>query len=158
MPRQFFYISILTIIVALLACSNVRRLKPANMIIGIATVGFSLVFENILGTVLGLYYYIKPEFSVIYIVIASIFIYPPLNIIYTLFLPRKRNNIFVYTLLWIGAMMFFEYFSIIAGTVVLTGWKPFPWSVITYIVTYTWINLFYAYLQWNMEKSSENRI
>jgi len=65
---------------------------------------------------------------------------------YTMFLPKDKKAVLGYTIAWMAAMMIFEYFSVMFGTVVFTGWTPFPWSVVTYVVTYLWVYLTYRYL------------
>jgi hypothetical protein len=118
-------------------------------IIGIASVAFSLIVDITFGDYFGLYHYINPQASVIYMVGSAIFIYPLINIIYTLFLPESLNRLFIYTTIWIGAMLVFEYLSVYFRTIVFTGWRPFPWSLIIYIATFLWINVFYKYIEKN---------
>jgi len=77
---------------------------------------------------------------------SAILLYPSLNIMYTMFLPKDKKAVLGYTIAWMAAMMIFEYFSVMFGTVVFTGWTPFPWSVVTYVVTYLWVYLTYRYL------------
>jgi hypothetical protein len=80
-------------------------------------------------------------------VLAAVFIYAPLNMLYILFLPPGRQTKIIYTVLWIGSMFLFEYAGLISGTVVFTGWRAMPWSLVTYILTYAWVYFFYRYLQ-----------
>jgi len=63
-----------------------------------------------------------------------------------MFLPKKHKNALVYTAGWIVALLLFEYASLLTKTIVFTGWKPFPWSIVTYIVAYAWIYFFYRFL------------
>jgi len=115
-------------------------------IVGIMTVAYSMVYETVLGGYFRLYYYLNPQDSLIYIVLSAILLYPALNIIYTMFLPKKKKAVLGYSVAWIAAMLIFEYFSVKLQTIVFTGWKPVPWSLVTYIVTYLWIYLIYQYL------------
>jgi len=110
------------------------------------TVAYSMIYETVLSGYLSLYYYLNPRDSVIYIVMSAILLYPSLNIMYTMFLPKDKKAVLGYTIAWMAAMMIFEYFSVMFGTVVFTGWTPFPWSVVTYVVTYLWVYLTYRYL------------
>lgn len=124
-----------------------HRWRPGlpHIIIGLATVGYSMTYETILGVWGRLYYYLDPVNSPLYITIASVLIYPVINMLYTLFLPPKR--VLSYTLLWIMGMLLFEWFGVSQGIVVFTGWKVIPWSIVTYIVTYLWVYALYQILK-----------
>jgi hypothetical protein len=125
---------------------SIRKLRLSNIIIGITTIGYSLTNDILFGDYFKLFYYISPQESTIYMILAAVFIYPLLNILYTMFLPKNRNYGFVYTLGWILGMLIFEYFTVAVNTIVFTGWKPIPWSIVLYIVAYLWIYNFYKYL------------
>lgn len=146
MAYTFFYTSILIIIIIFIICSKIKRPGFDNILIGITTVGYTMVFEIIFGDRFKLYYYITPQVSTLYMVLSAIFIYPVVNIIYTLFIPKETKKVMVYTGLWIAAMLVFEYASVKTGTVVFTGWQPVPWSFVTYVFTYLWICSFYNFL------------
>lgn len=146
MEYSFFYgfIAILWLIFSI--CIYFKPVKLANIIIGITTIAYSILYEMLLGEYFSLYYYIQPEKSILYIILAGVLIYPILNIIYTLFLPKKIKPVLIYTGLWIIVILIFEYATLFTKTIVFTGWIIFPWSIITYIITYLWIYLFYRYL------------
>lgn len=145
MEYTFFWVSVAA---SLLLFAIAARLKGTGLpvwIIGIATVAYSMAYEILLGDRLGLYYYIAPEESTLYILLSALFIYAPLNMVYAVFLPEGYKKILIYTLVWIAAMLVFEYVSFITRSVVLTGWRPVPWSIVTYAVTYIWIIPLYRY-------------
>lgn len=154
METIFLYVSIIAVWILLAISLYFKPLKPNSIIIGIATTAYALVYDITLGHHFGLYYYIDPQGSVSYMVLAGMFLYPVLNIIYTLFLPDKRNDVLIYTGIWIIAMLVFEYASILTKTIVFTGWQPIPWSFVSYIVTYTLVYLFYR----NLEKREAGRM
>lgn len=141
-----FYISVIAVLVVFLISIYFRPLRLSNIIIGISSIAYSLIYDLTLGNRLKLYYYINPENSVLYMLISGIILYPLLNTIYTLFLPVKMKSILLYTGAWIVIMLLFEYLTWLTKTIVFTGWNPIPWSVVTYIFTYTWIFIFYRYL------------
>jgi hypothetical protein len=147
MPYTFFYVSIIAIIILFFVISYFKPVGLNNIMIGITTIGYTMVYDIIFGDRFKLYYYISPSVSTFYIVLASVFLYPLLNMIYTLYLPGKIKNILIYTGAWIVLMILFEYISLLAHAIVFTGWKPVPWSFITYIVTYIWIVLLFGYLK-----------
>ncbi|PRX33581.1 hypothetical protein BX659_103108 [Orenia metallireducens] len=147
MEYGFFYGSIIILWIIFIICMRFKPVTLANIIIGITTIAYSLLYEILLGEYFDLYYYIKNNQSILYILLAGIFVYPILNIIYTLFLPKKIKPILIYTGLWIIAMLIFEYLSLLTKTVVFTGWRMFPWSPLTYVLTYLWVYLFYRYLE-----------
>jgi hypothetical protein len=147
MENIFFNISLIVVLLLILITALFKRIKPASMITGIASIAYSLVFDIVFGELLGLYYYISPEKSMLYILFGAIFIYTPLNIIYTVFAPEGIKQLLAYTAVWTVVMLAFEYASLLTRTIIFTGWRMFPWSVVTYIATYTWINLFYRYLK-----------
>jgi len=106
---------------------------------------YNLVFELIFGEILDMYYYIDKAHSLIYIIIASVFLYPLLAVLYIFFLPGKAKNIW-YTAGSIILMLILELVSLQAGTIVLTGWRVIPWSVVTYIVSFYMLNIYNNFL------------
>lgn len=147
MPYAFFYISAAVLWILVFICRRIRPLKPSHAIIAVTTAVISLIYDSILGEHMQLYHYISVEISVYYMVLGAIFIYPPANILYSLFLPKDNHSKAVYSIIWIAVMMVFEFASILAGTVVFTGWQPFPWSPVTYIATYLWVNLLFGIME-----------
>jgi hypothetical protein len=146
MPFIFFYSSIIAIFLIFLICLKYRHFGLSSIIIGITTIACSLANDIIFGDQLKLFYYINPQTSKFYIVISALLLYPILNIIYTMFLPGNRMHALLYTCFWIAFLLLFEYASLLAKTIVFTGWRPIPWSIVIYIISYTWINSFFMYL------------
>lgn len=146
MEYLFFYSSLIGALIALIIVARYKPLDFRSYIIGVTTIAYSLIFDIVFGSHLGLYYYLNPEDSTIYIVMSAILLYPALNIIYTHFLPREVKSALGYTTVWIVAMLIFEYLSIVLNTIVFTGWRPIPWSLVTYFATYLWVYLLYRYL------------
>lgn len=147
MEYTFFWVFAVVSILLLGSTAIFKGINPAVWIIGIASIAYSLVYEIIFGERLDLYYYITPRESTLFILLGALFIYTPLNIIYTVFLPEKPKKILIYTVIWTAAMVILEFASLYTRSIVLTGWKPIPWSIVTYAFTYLWIVLFYKYLQ-----------
>lgn len=147
MEYIFFWASAAVTLLILAATAILKGTGLPAWVIGIASVAYSMVFEIFFGDRLRLYYYINPEESTLFIILGALLIYTPLNIVYTVFLPESPKKILVYTAIWIAAMLAFEYASVFAHSVVFTGWKPVPWSIATYAVTYGWVVLFYRYLR-----------
>ena len=144
MEYKFFYGSIGALVILFLISIKFKRLTLPCIIIGITTVGYSLINDTFFGSYLKLFYYINTKEQPLYAVLAAIFIYPLLNMIYILFLPKSK--VLMYTGMWIIALLIFEYCTILTKTIVFTGWRPIPWSVVTYIVAYSSIYFFYKYL------------
>ena len=147
MAIGFFYGSIAALWMILIISTVKKPLTFKHIMLAITAMGYSLLYETSLGAYMGLYYYINPENSLFYIIISAVFIYPIVEVIYTLFLPEKFYPAIIYTAVWTALMLAFELASIYAGTVVLTGWRIVPWSIVTYIVTFSWINLLFRYLK-----------
>ncbi|MCX7921700.1 MAG: hypothetical protein N3B21_06765 [Clostridia bacterium] len=152
MEYTAFFVSIAVVWVLFFISIYLRPLRLSNIIIGVTTVGYSLIFDIILGDTLKLYYYINPQVSTIYIVLSAVILYPLTNIVYTLFLPTGRRAVLAYTALWIAGMLIFEYITLLTRTIVFTGWRPVPWSFVTYVITYIWIYFFYRYLEGKVTK------
>lgn len=146
MAYIFFYSSIALLLALFFIISLIKRPKVPNILIGLTTVGYSLISDILFGDQLKLFYYINPLASTLYMVISAVVIYPILNVLYTMFLPCRGKKALTYTIAWIAALLLFEYGSVAAKTIVFTGWKPVPWSFVTYIVAYLWIYYFYRYL------------
>ncbi|MFZ5353789.1 MAG: hypothetical protein ACOZCL_13855 [Bacillota bacterium] len=142
----FFYIPIIVIWAGVYFISRKKTIELSHIVIGITTIGYSAIYDLLLGVHMKLYYYISPDISPVYIAIAAAFIYPPLNMIYTMFLPEKKSSILIYTLTWTAFMLAFELVTVYFGTIVFRGWRVLPWSVVTYIVTYILILLLFFYL------------
>jgi purine-cytosine permease-like protein len=152
MEYNFFYISIAIVIILFLVSVRIKGLALPSVIIGITTVGYSLINDILFGDYLKLFYYINTKELPLYAILAAIFLYPLLNIIYTLFLPKHIKAVLIYTFFWIISLIIFEYCSLLTKTIVFTGWKPVPWSGVTYIVAYLWIYFFYRYLSKRFNK------
>lgn len=144
MAYGFFYLSFFVMWAAFAVVSRIIRPDIRSLVIGIATAGYSVTFDMVFGVMGGLYHYISPPESSKYIVLSALLIYPFINIIYTSFLPQKPKRAVYYTALWIAGMLLFEYLSVKSGTIVFTGWRPVPWSIITYIITFAWIYSLYT--------------
>ncbi len=147
MAVTFIYGSIAGVWIVLMISAFIRPVTFKSIMVGITGVGYSLLFECVLGEQYGLYYYVRPEVSLFYIIITAVFLYPILEIIYTLFLPNKFRPALIYTFLWIILMLVFELISMYTKSVILTGWKVMPWSIITYIATFGWVNLLFRYIK-----------
>jgi hypothetical protein len=144
MEYIFFYVSMFLTIMLFFICTYFKKPSLPSIIIGLTSIGYSFISDLTFGDRLKLFYYITPQKSTLYIILAGVFIYSFYNIIYTMFLPE--SNPLIYTIFWIIGMLMLEYLSLIARTVVFTGWKMFPWSIILYMVSYLWIYSFYKYL------------
>lgn len=144
MEYVFFYSSIIIIFFLFFYCLHLRKPSLPSIVIGLTTIGYSFVIDLIFGDSLKLYYYITPAKSTIYMILAALFIYPFLNLLYTMFLPKAMH--LRYTVLWIIGLLIFEYSTLLTKTIVFTGWKMFPWSVVLYITSYSLIYSFYIYL------------
>ena len=147
-----FYISILIVWIVFLSIILKKPIGISVIMIGIVSATYSLVYDVTLGEYFGLYYYIDLKNSVLYMILGALFLYPVLNMIYAIFLPHNRKTIIAYTFLWIICMLFFEYITILTKTIVFTGWKPIPWSIITYILTYYGIYTLYNYINTRIYK------
>ncbi|MGE5677255.1 MAG: hypothetical protein ACM3ZR_04275 [Pseudomonadota bacterium] len=143
----FFYVSIAAAWAALLALSIKRPPSLRHLLVAIAAIGYSLLFETSLGEYAGLYYYIDKENSLFFIILAAVLLYPVIDVVYTFFLPERAYPAIIYTTAWTACLLVFEFASFYTRTVVLTGWKVFPWSIITYIITFAWINLLFRSLK-----------
>jgi hypothetical protein len=144
MEYIFFYVSMFIAIILFFFCTHFKKPSLPIIIIGLTSIGYSFISDLTIGDRLKLFYYITPQKFTLYIILAGVFIYPFCNMIYTMFLPERKP--LIYTIFWIIGMLLFEYLSVIAKTVVFTGWKMFPWSIILYMVSYLWIYSFYKYL------------
>jgi hypothetical protein len=144
---SFYYISLIVILIIFLVCTKFRKVTLSNIIIGLVTIGYSLISDIITGDRLKLFHYISPRVSTLYMIISAVFLYSLLNILYTMFLPRTNLSALLYTAIWVIGLLIFEGLSVKTGTVVFTGWRMFPWSVMLYLVTYLWIYYFYRYLK-----------
>ncbi len=147
MSYLVFYISLFAIWVIFGIISRFKPVKFDALLIGIATIGYSMGYDTILGDVMGLYHYINPAVSNLYMTISAFLLYPLLNMIYVLYLPKRSSKRIGYTLLWIIAMFVFELITVLSQTIVFTGWRPLPWSIVTYIATYAFIILFNNYIE-----------
>jgi hypothetical protein len=148
MSYALVFISIAVIWLFLFFIAGRKNIGVPHMITAILSAVFSLSFDSILGEHFGLYHYINSNVSIPYMVISGILIYPPLNLFYLLFLPEGGyGRILPYVTVWIVVMLIYEAVSIATGTVVFTGWRPIPWSIVTYITAYAWMTLLFLYLE-----------
>ncbi|HWR60293.1 MAG TPA: hypothetical protein VN580_01695 [Clostridia bacterium] len=147
MAVTFFYVSVAAVWIVFLICAAKKSFTLRHILIAITAMGYSLLYETILGEYIGLYYYINKENSLLYIILSAVLLYPEIEIIYTFFLPERTYSAVMYTIAWIILMLAFELASLYTRTVVLTGWRVIPWSVVTYIFTFLWINILFRLLK-----------
>jgi hypothetical protein len=148
MNYALVYISIAAVWLVLFFLSGRKNIETPHIITAIISAVYSLSFDSILGEHFGLYHYINSQVSIPYMVISGVFIYPLLNLFYLLFMPSGGyKRILPYVSAWIIAMLIYEALSIATGTVVFTGWRPIPWSIITYVSTYAWMTLLFLHLK-----------
>jgi len=145
MGKFFFYGLIVATMAIFVIVSGKKQFNMRHVFLMISYSLYNLVFELIFGEILDMYYYIDKAHSLIYIIIASVFLYPLLAVLYIFFLPGKAKNIW-YTAGSIILMLILELVSLQAGTIVLTGWRVIPWSVVTYIVSFYMLNIYNNFL------------
>lgn len=143
--KGFYYGSILITWIVLFFALKKRTFKLRHLFLWITYSLYSLTYEMLFGVILHLYYYITPETSAAYIIVASLLLYPVMIILYSLFLPRKK--VLWYTMGWILLFQMLELLSIYTRTVVLIGWEIIPWSPVTYLLTYLFVYWFDGILQ-----------
>lgn len=147
MAVAFIYGSIAGVWIVFFICRSVKPVTFKSIMVFITGIGYSLLFETTLGEYLDLYYYVNPSDSLFYIILTAVFLYPVIEVTYTLFLPEKAYPALIYTAAWLVLMLIFELASIYTKSIILTGWRVMPWSIITYLVTFGWINLLFRYLK-----------
>lgn len=145
MNQLFFYGSIGVLLVIFLAALGKKQFSMRHFILMMGYSLYNLIFELIFGEILDLYYYIDKEVSLIYIILAAIFLYPLIAVLYILFLPAGKKKLW-YTTCFITGVFILELISLRTGTILLTGWKVIPWSIVTYIVSLGLINCFNRFL------------
>lgn len=145
MAKLFFYVSILALMAVFFITIRKKQFRVRHMFLMITYSLYNLVFELIFGEIFELYYYINKAHSLIYIIIAAIFLYPVIAVLYILYLPAG-SKVLLFTSGCIILTLIFEIMSLCAGTIVLTGWKVIPWSVVTYIVSFGLIYMFNRYM------------
>lgn len=147
MPYVFFFGSIAAAWILLIIGVYRRGLRFANVLISLLGAGYSLFFDVFFGEYLGLYHYINPEISLLYMILSAAFLYPVVEIVYTIFMPAKLKPALIYTAAWIALMLAFEEASLFANTIVFTGWRMFPWSIAVYAATLVWISVLFRYME-----------
>ncbi|WP_237266829.1 hypothetical protein [Thermoclostridium stercorarium] len=140
----FFYASIVALLVIFFITVMKKKFTVRHMVLMLGYGLYNLIFELIFGEILGLYYYIEKGHSLVYTIIASLFLYPVIAILYVFYLPERKKV--VYTAGFTVAALIMEIFSLYSQTIVLTGWRILPWSVISYMVSFYLINLFNSFL------------
>jgi len=93
MGKFFFYGLIVATMAIFVISSGKQRFNMRHVFLMISYSLYNLVFELIFGEILDMYYYIDKAHSLIYIIIASVFLYPLLAVLYIFFLPGKAKNI-----------------------------------------------------------------
>lgn len=141
MNRLFFYGSITVLLAVFFTCVRRKRLGIRHMIIMMGYSLYNLIFELVFGEIFDLYYYMEKACSLVYIIVASVFLYPLIAVLYVLYLPTG-TGIFSYTLYFITGVLLLELIALYTRAIVFTGWKVIPWSVVTYIISF---GLIYAF-------------
>jgi hypothetical protein len=123
--------------VILLSLYKMKKIKLPLITVAVLylfAVAFGLTYEFTLGEVLSLYHYYDPESSAYWILLMGVFAYPIYHVLYANWLeaPIRFTRWLLYTSLWVLLMLASEYWSIANKVVVLTGWRIWPWSIVTY--------------------------
>ncbi|HNR05227.1 MAG TPA: hypothetical protein PKU88_01030 [Bacillota bacterium] len=147
MALACFYGAIAAAWIIFLICALKKSISFKHIMVAIAGMGFSLLYETALGEYAGLYHYINQSDSLLYIIISGVFLYPVIEMLYALFLPERIKPAIVYTVICIMLLLVFEILSLYTRTIVFTGWRIVPWSIATYILTFVWVNLLFRYLK-----------
>ncbi len=147
MALACFYGAIAVAWIIFLICILKKPITFKHIMVAIAGMGYSLLYETALGEYAGLYHYINQSDSLFYIIVSGVFLYPVIEMLYTLFLPERIKPAIAYTVIWIILLLAFEILSLYTRTIVFTGWRIVPWSVVTYIFTFVWVNLLFRYLK-----------
>lgn len=146
MGEIFFFGTVIVLLVLLILIIGKKGFRFCNLFLWFFYSLYSLTYEILFSEIFHLYYYISYSQSIIYILIASFFLYPPIVLIYVMYMPRKEWRV-LYTCGWIALILVLELTSIYTKTIVLTGWRIVPWSIITYVLTYILIYLADKYLK-----------
>lgn len=146
MGKLIFYGSIFVFLIAFLLVIGKKQFKLNHLFLMISYSLYNLIFETVFGEVLGLYYYIDKKYSLIYIILAAVFVYPVIAALYVFFL-TKGTKVLWYTLTWVIFLLFIETITLYTKTIILTGWRVIPWSVLTYMVSFWLIYLFNYYIK-----------
>lgn len=146
MQYIYFYASIALVLILFSISAFFRPLGFRHYVIWITSISYSLIYEITFGALLKLYYYIEPQGSILYILISSIFLYPILNLLYIIYLPKTPKSVILYSVFWIIGLLLFELLSIKTRTIVLTGWAIMPWSILTYAFTLLLLYLLNNYM------------
>lgn len=147
MALVYFYGSITVVIIIFLLFVLKKTITFKHIVIYISGIGYSLLYETVFGEYAGLYHYINKSDSLFYIIVSGVLLYPVIDAIYALFLPERVKPAILYTIIWLVLMIASELLSIYTKTIVFTGWKLMPWSIVTYIFTFIWINLLFRYMK-----------
>ena len=147
MALACFYGAIAVAWIIFLICILKKPITFKHIMVAIAGMGYSLLYETALGEYAGLYHYINQSDSLFYIIVSGVFLYPVIEMLYALFLPERIKPAIAYTVIWIILLLAFEILSLYTRTIVFTGWRIVPWSVVTYIFTFVWVNLLFRYLK-----------
>ena len=94
-----------------------------------------------------LYHYVDINSTAFYSLLACLLIYPLLGFIFYKFLPSQKGNIAVSIAAWSLALTAFEIYIIKPYNIVIyTGWAILPWSLLVYIVSFSWEYAYYNVL------------
>jgi len=145
MGKFFFYCLIALLLAVFFTTLCKKQLRTRHIFLMISYSLYNLLFELICGEIIDLYYYIEKSDSLVYIIIADVFLYPLIAVLYVFLLPEGKK-VFWFTSGAIIFLLILEIASLYTGTIVLTGWKVIPWSIVTYIVSFGLIYVFNNYL------------
>lgn len=139
------------LVVALLYRFHLIRLEPILIVfIYLFGIAYGLTYEFTLGQWFGLYHYYKdPDASAYWILLMGVFSYPVYHVLYVNWAVYQRTfvNWLLYTMLCTAVLLFSEYWSVNMGVVVFTGWRIWPWSIVTYTTAFVGDTLIYSWMR-----------
>lgn len=132
---QFWIFLVITVSLALLSTRKKFTFIDFQIIIMIIAITMSL--DMIFCKQLDLYHYVNADYKGWYSFWANFIIAPSLGIVFIKFVPKSLRNIVLYILIWSVLLTALELFILNPANIVINhGWRPFPYSLIGYILCF----------------------
>ena len=138
----FRFIIIVSVLVTLLIIFT-RKVTFSELMVAKMAVLMALAFDMIVCKQLHMYAYVDKNFNGINTFFAGLLIYPSISIMFTNFLPKKKNSVIIYIILWVMVLTTFELLvSKPYGVVIYPKWDILPWSGVVYVITFSWLTIY----------------
>ncbi len=144
---QFWIFLAVSVSLALLSV-RIKKITFIDLQIIIMIIAVTMSLDMLFCKQFNLYNYVNTDYKGWYSFWANFIIAPSLGIIFVKFIPESPGKIALYIIIWSVLLTALELFILKPATIVIYhGWRPFPYSLIGYILCFILEDIYFESLK-----------